>query len=93
MFNKKKKSDPLTLDEAIRIIKKKMPGIITSTIKYEDKYLFIIVNPNDPLEGMMDNCYSINIETKKFSPFSPLVSGYFGEIMDMFENNNLYSEE
>lgn len=93
MFKFKKRSDPLTLDEAIRIIKKKMPGIITSTIKYEDKYLFIIVNPNDPLEGMMDNCYSVDIKTKKISPFSPLTSGNFGEIMDMFENNNLYSEE
>lgn len=37
----------------------------------------------------MDNCYSINIKTKKVSP---LTSGKFGEIMDMFENNNLYSE-
>lgn len=94
MFKLRRKNrNPLTLDQAIRVAKRKVPGTIDGVIKFNDSYIFAITNESDPIEGSMDGFYSIDINTGKLSDFSIFIDGRFSEIMDMFENNNLYSEE
>lgn len=89
----RKRRRPLSLERSISIVKKKIRGRITGTIKYGNSYVFIVINDSDPLEGNMDPYYAVDINTGKVSDFSIFIDGRFSEIMDMFENHNLYSEE
>lgn len=83
----------LKLNQAIDIIKKNIPdGKIQLAIEYNGLYVFQVFT-DDEFEGQMDPFYSVNKETGEFSDFSIITDGDISELMDLFENHNIFSEK
>lgn len=79
----------LNFEEAKKVVKENIPkGKIQKAILYDNLYVFMVFM-NDEFEGQMDPYYSVNINTGEFRDFSIITDGEIGEIMEMFETQNL----
>lgn len=79
----------LNFEEAKNVVKENIPkGKIQKAILYDNLYVFMVFM-NDKFEGQMDPYYSVNINTGEFRDFSVITDGDIGEIMEMFETQNL----
>ncbi len=74
----------LSLDKATGIVKKTFPkGKISSSIDYNNLYIFQVFNPFPGEEGM-DAFFSVNKKTGEFRDFSIITDGDITEITELF---------